>query len=295
MTDAIVSLESGKQRLQLIPKFGGAVAAWEWKTGNAWTPLFRSWNRVSEDGYTFACFPLVPWANRMTHGGFDYEGFFHSIQPNREGEPFPIHGDGWLQAWELADRSENRIRLALESHGFGGNPYHYRSTETFLLLDDGLQIDLTATHLGRNTLPYGLGLHPYFVRNAQTRLMAKTEGVWLSGTDAIPTEHVTTFPATWNYNTPAPLDGPMIDNCFTGWNGKAVIDYPEHELRLTMIVPDCNGYTLLYRPPGLDYFCLEPITHPIDAFHMPEQPGLAFLSHGDSLALRTKFLISAAR
>jgi aldose 1-epimerase len=294
MTPNTISLESGTQRLQLAPELGGGVTAWDWKTENDWTPLFRRWDGVSNDRYALACFPLVPWSNRITEGGFEHEGVFYPIHPNRAQERYPIHGDGWLQAWKVAEHSDTRIKLSLESRYFEGSPYHYRSAQTFLLLPDGLQIDLTVTHMGPRSLPYGLGLHPYFACNADTRLRFKADGVWLSGEDPIPIEQTTNFPATWDYNTPSSLEGPLIDNCFTGWNGKAVIDYPDRNLSLTMVMPDCNGYALLYRPPGLDYFCLEPITHPIDAFHMPNQPGLAFLAHGDSLALRTKFLIGAS-
>lgn len=291
MTAEIISLESNTQRLHIAPELGGSVTAWDWKSSDGWQPLFRPWDGTSGDRYTLACFPLVPWSNRITHGGFEQDGVFYQIHANRTEEHYPIHGDGWLQAWNAAEHTSNRIKLTLESHGFDGNPYNYRASETFQLLPDGLQIDLTVTNNGQKPLPYGLGLHPYFVRNADTQLQFKAEGVWLSGADPIPTEHTTSFPPTWDYNQPAPLDGPLIDNCFTGWNGKATINYPDRGLSLTMIMPDCNGYTLLYRPPGLDYFCLEPITHPINAFHMPNQPGLVFLSHGDSLALRTKFLI----
>ena len=291
MTANIITVESDTQRLQLAPHMGGSVTVWDWKTDDKWTPLFRPWDGISGDRYTLACFPLVPWSNRITDGGFEYEGVFYQIHANRTEEHYPIHGNAWLQSWQIEERADNRIKLALESRGFDGSAYTYRSTETFLLQPDGLQIDLTVTNMGKKTLPFGLGLHPYFTRNTRTRLQFKAEGVWLSGDDPIPTEHTANLPPTWDYNTLAPLDGPLIDNCFSGWNGKAIIDYPDRGLSITMVMPDCNGYTLLYRPPGLDYFCLEPITHPINAFHMPGQPGLAYLGHGDSLALRTKLLI----
>jgi aldose 1-epimerase len=60
-----------------------------------------------------------------------------------------------------------------------------------------------------------------------------------------------------------------------------------------MEMADCSGYSLMYRPPGLSYFCLEPITHPIDAFHMEGGPGLVVLSHGQSLSLTTRLSVSA--
>lgn len=294
MATNIIALESETQRLRLAPELGGSATGWDWKAGNGWSPLFRPWDGASGDRYTLACFPLVPWSNRITQGGFDYDDTFYPIRANRTAEHYPIHGDGWLQAWQVAERADDRIKLALESRGFDGNPYHYRSTQTFLLLPDGLQIDLTVTNTGQKTLPFGLGLHPYFNRNAGTRLQFKSEGIWLCGDDPIPTQHTTNFPPGWDYNAPAPLppDAPLIDNCYTGWNGKARIEYPDRGLALTMVMPDCNGYTLFYRAPGRDFFCLEPVTHPIDAFHMHDFPGMAFLAHGDSLALRTKFLVS---
>lgn len=291
----IISLESTNQRLQLAPTLGGGVTAWDWKSAgqstSKWTPIFRPWNRLMSDRYTLACFPLVPWSNRITHGGFEQDGVFYPIRPNREDERYPIHGDGWLQSWQTVDHAESSVRVLLESHAYDGNPYHYVSTQTFTLLPSGMEIILDVTHLGDRPLPYGLGLHPYFVRNAATRLLWKTTGVWLSGDDLIPKVHTQDFPPTWDYNAPSSLEGPLIDNCFTGWNGKARIEYPDRGLTVAMSMADCKGDSLMYRPPGQAYFCLEPITHPIDAFHMPARPGLVTLSAGQSLTLKTTFLV----
>lgn len=294
MTAEIVSLQSGNQRLRLVPNLGGGIAAWDWQTADGWTPLFRPWDGASEDRYTFACFPLVPWSNRITQGGFEQDGVFHPIRANRTDDPYPIHGDGWLQPWKIHDQSDRRIHLSLESRRFDANPYEYAATQILSLLPDGMAIDLTVTHQGDHPLPYGLGLHPYFVRNTETRLLSKATGVWLSGKDPIPVGHTTDFPPTWDYNMPSSLEGPLIDNCFTGWDGRSVIDYPDRGLTVTMTMEDCNGYSLMYRPPGLPYFCLEPITHPIDAFHMPDRPGLVVLSRSEHLSLKTHFLVEAS-
>jgi aldose 1-epimerase len=291
MQNDTLTLVTDQQRLRLAPHLGGSVAAWEWKRENDWLPLLRPWDGTTRDLYATACFPLVPWSNRITGGGFEFDGKFHSIRPNRTGEAYPIHGDGWLQEWRIGEHGGDHALLELESHRFDGNPYDYRAEQRFSLLPDGLAIELAVTHLGDEPLPYGLGLHPYFVRNAATRLRARTDGVWLSGDDPIPVEHSTSFPPTWDYNQPAPLDGPMIDNCFTGWDGKAVIQYPDRGWTVTMTMADPKGYSLMYRPPGFDYFCYEPITQPIDAFHMPGMPGLRVLAKGESMVLRAEFTV----
>jgi aldose 1-epimerase len=293
MAAEIVTLEYGKHRLRLVPELGGGIASWEWKSAQGWTPMLRAWDEVSEDRYTLACFPLTPWSNRITGGGFEHDGAFHPIRPNRIGEPYPIHGDGWLQRWHVAGHAQDSIRLTLESHRFDGNPYHHVSTQDFKLLPDGLAIDLAVTHIGEGSLPYGLGLHPYFLRSRHTLLRSRVSGVWLAGRDAIPIAHTDSLPPTWDFNEPAPMEGTFIDNCFTGWDGESVISYPDRRLSITMSMADCNGYSLLYRPPEFNYFCLEPITHPIDAFHMPGRPGLVNLAQGQSLTLKTKFMIGS--
>ncbi|MGS0740296.1 aldose 1-epimerase [Glaciimonas sp. GG7] len=288
----IITLESATQRLQLLPTLGGSIAAWEWQHAQQWHPLLRGWDGQSKDCTATACFPLVPWSNRITEGEFTHQGRHYPVSANRAGEQYPIHGDGWQQKWRVSKQTASSIELTLKSERFNGNPHVYRCTQTFTLLDDGLSIALAVTHLGAEALPYGLGLHPYFPRNAATSFHAHTAGVMLSGNDCIPTAHTSVFPQTWDYNRPAAMDGPLIDNCFTGWDGKAVVSQPERGLQITMTSDHCNGYGLLYRPPGQDFFCFEPVTHPIDAFHLSGKPGLMTLAKGQTLAMHTTFNVS---
>ncbi len=290
-----VTLRSGRQRLSVLPGLGASIAAWDLEWRGAWTPLMRPWGGA-DDLYTTACFPLVPWSNRITEGGFMHKDLHYPVLQNRAGENYPIHGDGWLQAWRVAEQSDRHIVLALDSAQYDGDPYTYSATQTLTLNQDGLTINLQVTNRGTEELPFGLGLHPYFPRNAETRLQSHADGVWLCGADPIPTGHTRDFPATFDYNRFAPvefpIDGPLIDNCFTGWDGLSHIDYPDRGLRLSMQMEDCKGYSLMYRPPGLDYFCLEPITHPIDAFHMPGRDGLVNLAPDASMRLLTHFIVS---
>jgi len=144
-------------------------------------------------------------------------------------------------------------------------------------------------------MPYGLGLHPWFLRSATTRLTTSVQGVWLSGADPLPTKHTTEFPAGWDPRAGMEVNGTLIDNAYTGWSGQACIAWPEHQLALTMQVPDIqsrgqnDGYCLLYRPPAGPAFCFEPVTHPIDAFHVTGHPGLQTLRQGESLTLHVQW------
>ncbi|WP_075257163.1 aldose 1-epimerase [Herbaspirillum camelliae] len=287
----IHTLQAGRQRLHVLPSLGGALAGWEWQRERQWLPLLRPWSADPAALYATACFPLLPWSNRITGGGFDFDGKHYPLVPNRPGEPYPIHGDGWRQAWTITAQAEDRMTLELESDRCDGNPYVYRARQLLTLRENALEIELRVTNTGTETLPYGLGLHPYFVRDAQTRLQFRSRGVWLSGPDRIPTSFTRQLPPGWDYNRPATLEDKLIDNCFEGWDGLAMIEDPTRGLRLQMHTTDRSGYVLMFRPVKQPFFCLEPVTHPIDAFHRPKRPGLIDLAPGEDMVLLTRFSV----
>lgn len=290
----ITWLSHAGQRLGLVPSMGGGVVGWQLERGTTVIDLWRPWDGINADMYSLASFAMVPWTNRISGGGFEIDGRFYPIANNRKGEPYPIHGNGWLQPWALSQPSPSSLEMTLESHRFGGDPYEYQATQLFRLVDGGLDQTVTVTHLGAAPLPYGIGLHPWYVRGPQTRLQADVSGVWLCGDDPIPTSHTQAFPATWNLRQKLDVNGSLIDNTYTGWSGESVITWPEHHLALHMRVPQLrqaggNGFCLLYRAPEGSAFCFEPVTHPIDAFHLPGRPGLKVLAAGESLKLHVEW------
>jgi aldose 1-epimerase len=287
----IVWLEAAGQRLGLVPQLGGGVAAWQCVHNGSLVHLWRPWSGESEDRYTLASFAMLPWSNRISGGGFEHGGRFHAMQPNRAGEPYPIHGDGWLQPWDLRRSDDASAVMRLSSSRFAGNPHAYDSEQRFSLVDGGLDQSLSVTHRGAEPLPYGLGLHPWFPRTERTRLEAQVGGVWLSGGDPLPTRHTVQLPPSWDLRQGAPMHGDPIDNAYTGWDGHARITWPERGLALRMRTlaiqtpagPVDPAYCLLYRPVAGQAFCFEPITQPIDAFHLEGRPGLVTLSKGQTV------------
>ena len=295
----IAWLDAHGQRLALVPRLGGGVAAWQVLRDGRAHELFRRWDGCSDDRYTLSSFAMVPWSNRISRGGFEQDGRVHAVAPNRVGEPYPIHGDGWLQPWTLQRQDDGAATMRLVSSGFGGNPYRYEALQEFRLVDGGLDQAVTVTHRGPDPLPYGLGLHPWFPRTPRTRLQASVDGVWLCGRDPIPTQHTARLPAGWDLNGGASMHGEPIDNAYTGWDGHARLEWPERalSLHLRMLPLQMPGgerppqYCLLYRPPTGDAFCFEPITQPIDAFHLDGRPGLVVLAPGQMLSLRVQWRV----
>jgi aldose 1-epimerase len=111
----------------------------------------------------------------------------------------------------------------------------------------------------------------------------------------LPKEQTSNFLPTWDLNAGISASGSLIDNCFTGWDGTAKVTWPDQALQLTLSQSMASAevsthsaspnYLLVFRKATGDHFCLEPVTHPIDAFHQPGQPGLQVLQKGESLTL----------
>jgi aldose 1-epimerase len=278
-----LELASGRSRLVLVPDLGGGIAEWSWQREGRSVPLFRPWDRSSADPYTFASFPLVPWSNRISGGGFDSAAGFVPLTPNRADDPYPIHGHGFMRPWKVSAHLADRAELVLESAP-EDVPWRYRAVQRLELDEGRLTHRLSVTHLGPEPMPYGLGLHPYFPRSATTRLSFAVTGAWESRPDRIPLRLVEPPPAEWDFRGGRLVEGDaLIDNCFTGWDGQATIDLPEEGVALTL--RSRTPYLLLYRPPDFPFFCLEPVTHPIDAIHLPGRPGVVELETGRSLEL----------
>lgn len=293
---------SGSQRLGLTPSMGGSVATWALeRTGFAPFDLFRPWDCIFHADplqIGFASYPLAPWSNRISHGGFSVDGKFHTIATNTD-LPYPIHGDAWQQHWQYQQHDAVSLEMTLESNQFNGNPYHYRALQTFKLVDGGMDQTLTVTHLGNTPLPYGLGQHPWLPRNELTTVHAQVIGVWLSHPDCLPKEHTSAFSPSWDLKAGIFAAGSLIDNCFTGWDGIARVTWPDQMLQLTLNQTQLKSigtakvsaystppnYLVLFRKATGDHFCLEPVSHPIDAFHLPGQAGLQMLKKGESLTL----------
>lgn len=276
----LLHLEDRLTRLSLAPELGGSLVNWIAKDGGH--ALLRPSDQAALAAGTprrLACYPLVPWSNRIAEGGFDVPDGWLALAPNTDHDPYPIHGSAWQQPWQVSQRGAAHICLRLDST----EPFAYRAEQRIELADGCLRIHLQVTHLASRSAWHGIGFHPYFPRTAETQVCAPASKVWLCDDGRLPVREET-LPSAWDFRQPRRLPAQTIDNAFSDWNGHCQISQVDAGYRL-----DChvNGaaYYLLYCPAGQDFFCFEPVTHPVNAHHLPGRPGLRLLSRGQSLAL----------
>ncbi|MEE4156611.1 aldose 1-epimerase [Pseudomonas viridiflava] len=284
----VLTLEDGLTRLTLAPETGGSIV--NWTVLSSGQPLLRHSSDEALAAGTprkLALYPLAPWSNRIGDGGFDTPDGWLALSPNSVNDALPIHGSAWQQAWDVVEQTETHVCLQLDSR----IPFAYQARLRYTLLDGRLSIELSTTHLDSRAAWHGLGLHPYLPRTPETRLQAKASQVWLCDEAGLPTE-LQDLPDEWDFQYGNSLPHAKLDNGFTEWDGRSVVRQPDLDYELHC---EAGGseYFLVFCPPGLDFFCFEPVSHPVNAHHLPGHPGLKLLQRGESMTLAFSLLYRA--
>jgi len=275
-----LSLRTASAEVMIAPSKGGAILSFSIGGHD----ILRKTDSSDPDILETACFPLVPYANRICSGSFPFRGLSYILPPNFGDHPHPLHGLGWTSSWEVRSQSHNSATL---SHGHVAGsawPWSYEATQQISLSPYAVEICLILLNTDREAMPFGLGLHPYFPCEAGSRLSFRSEGVWLTSPDLIPTElSPAARLADWSPGNKVSGEH-LIDNCYTGWDGSAVIEQPS--ARSLAIDARNAAFAHVYRPPSSDFFCFEPVTHAPNAFNHDD--GVAVLEPGKSAELEMR-------
>ncbi|MEA3110648.1 MAG: aldose 1-epimerase [Caballeronia sp.] len=150
-----ITLANAQLRLDIAPALGGGITRFDWRSDGALVPIFRPCLTPSAatDPNELACYPLLPYSNRIGGGRFQFLGRGVDVPCNRPGEPLPLHGDGWLGAWDVATESSTHVRLTLDRRH--GAPYSYTASQSFMLEASTLVVTLYIENTGRDALPFG--------------------------------------------------------------------------------------------------------------------------------------------
>ena len=104
----IYTLSQGALKLEVSDQ-GGVIEGF-WRDA---APLLRPGKKsgVATDA---SCFPLVPFANRVSGNRFVWQGREYQLQPNVEWDAHYLHGDAWLGQGQCVPRSDDSLGLVYE-------------------------------------------------------------------------------------------------------------------------------------------------------------------------------------
>jgi len=288
-----ISLTAGNLRLDVSPSIGGAISAFEWTAAGAAHPILRKCHTPLEKVLDADCFPLVPYVNRIRGGCFTFRGRTVRLQPNMPGDPSPLHGQGWLNAWAVEGHDEASAILAYD-HAPGEWPWSYEARQHFSLDESGLSIRLTCRNTSAEPMPCGLGVHPYFPCGPETKIDTHVDCAWTVDENVLPVAKV---PAEGRYDLNGRhACGQDLDNGFGGWGGEARMTDPDWPYDLRLSSPEAKFFQL-YSPLQGHIFVAEPVTHANCALNHRESEwtklGMRVLEPGQAMSLDARLEVTA--
>lgn len=229
------------------------------------------WNPIDT-----ACFPLVPFSNRIERGRFTFNGHKATLSPNMGDHPHAIHGQGWLGKWTPTLKTDTACEM-LFAYRSGEWPWSYNACQKIALHTDSFRHEVSVTNKSEHPMPAGLGFHPQFTRTPACFIQTGTEFVWLTTPDGIPTEKVS-VPQDWALADGKYVSDLDVDHCFAEWNRVARIEWPELRSALTISADEIFDHLVVFVPQGQNFFCVEPVSHMPNALNQSDPLGAGMVA-----------------
>jgi aldose 1-epimerase len=279
----MLTLASGASSIVVAPEHGAALTGWMIGT----TPILRRalpQAVVAGDPHAMACFPILPYCNRIGHSRFGWRGTDYQVKRNFGDHPHSIHGIGWQRAWTVLEADTRSTTLALQHSPDRSWPFGFAATVSYVLTETSLTVEVRLTNRHDGPAPAGIGLHPYFPKTHDPTLRFNATGAWENGPGGLPSRYGP-VPAGWVHTDPRRIVESRLDNCFTGWDGTADIQAGPASLRIEASA--AFRQLQVFTPSWADFFCVEPVSHVPDAVNrldLPADQAMHVLDPGETLS-----------
>jgi aldose 1-epimerase len=282
------TLAHADSRAEIAPATGGALAALRWRGHD----ILRA-APAGAGVRQMACYPLVPYSNRIGNACLQAGEETHALRANFPPEPHSIHGFGWQRAWQVTARADDSAELELSHAGDADWPFACTARQTVLLDGAGLRLTLSVRNDDTRAMPAGLGFHPYFPLAPGLRLQTQWDGVWSMSDDRLPAGLAPAAQAS-PFATPQPVAGWHSDHCYSGWTGRASLDYGAYAVQLSAS-ENCRHLVCFAPNDERNFIAIEPVTHANNAFALAHQgaagTGMRLLAPGESLHIAMRLAI----
>ncbi len=251
----MIELEAGEALVEVSQADGGRVA--RLRVGGR--DLLVQGDS-SDDPLLWGSYPMAPWAGRLRHGRFEFDGLPYEVTINMA--PHAIHGTTFTRRWEVIDAGLDHAELECPlDWSFGG-----RAHQHLQLTPEALVCVLTVV-AGGEPMPATIGWHPWFVKPTSDRL--SFEAMYLRDDEYVPTGRLVDPPRRpW-------------DDCFVGPHHPLQLRYASElgkpELVIT-VTSDCDHWVVYDQPEHAT--CVEPQSGPPDSFNVG---GATVLAPGEML------------
>lgn len=218
---------------------------------------------------------LFPICGNLPDNTYTYNGKSYTLKQ---------HGFARDAAWQVIGSSDNSVTIELTSSDrtLNSYPFAFQLQITYTLVQNRLEILQNITNLSQETMPFSIGLHPYFlVKNkSSVNLHIPAKTMW-NNVKQVEEDYAGAFD----------FDQPEIDNALMLDNSASCVIMQSDQGRLTVSFDPQYKVFVVWAIQGKDYICLEPWTAGRNA--MNTGINLLRLAPQTSQALRVVYTIEA--
>ncbi|MEX3940585.1 hypothetical protein AB4Y44_13740 [Paraburkholderia sp. BR10937] len=282
-------LSNAYLRLDVEAGRHGGIAQLEWNDRGVWTPVFRQAERRGHGAAPrrLSCQPSI-WVQNAAQ---DIEAAAASsgsqpVGASRRAPVADVAPDVALMGdWKLDSTGEKCLRLIAEV------AERYKAVQTYELDGPTLGIAIELENTGHTPLPCEIEVSPVLVRDSDTRISAPAGGIWIALENG-KTPRLVPAPFAWQFGVTYPLPAKAVDHAFTGWGGRALVEWPARQFSLAIV-----GNTDCYRRrayPEDDSFSFQVMNDQSEHRYIREGDGvrgLSVLAAGQTLSRRVSFTV----
>jgi aldose 1-epimerase len=221
---------------------------------------------------------LAPWPNRLDGGKYEFDGRVHQLPLNEPQAGNAIHGLVRWSAWCAVSHEAARVVMEHHLHPQPGYPFAVLLRVDYSLSGDGLTVRTSASNVGREPCPYGMGAHPYLtlggrVDDLHLRVPATT--VLESDERGLPCSAVAVDGTEYDFRHARLVGGSVLDHCFTDLDrdddGMARVRLAGANRSVTLAIDESYAFVMVFTGDPLPdvarrALAVEPMTCPPNAF-----------------------------
>jgi aldose 1-epimerase len=251
-----VTIGAGRASVIVDPRAGGRIA----QITVAGQPLLIEPDVSRAPTIRWGSFPMAPWAGRIRHGRFTFDGREHQLVcnhldgpgaatkgalPDEQARNHAIHGTVFAQPWQVDEVSSAVVSMHCSLDSGGSWPFAGGiARQRIEVDDDGVDCALSV-EATRSRFPVVIGWHPWLRAPAEFRF--QPTAMYERDALGIPTGALV-----------EPTAGPW-DDCFVA-SGPAIVEYDRDVVPVITVSSDCDHGVIFDEP--VDSLCVEPQSGP---------------------------------
>lgn len=251
--------QQAQSRLEIVPERGGMVSAWRIRDQYI---LYMDTERFANpDSSVRGGIPILfPICGNLPDNVYTHNGQQYTLKR---------HGFARDLPWEVAEKGTQEdcasLTLVLNSNEQtrAVYPFDFQLTFTYVFAGNTLKIQQRYTNHSAETMPFSVGLHPYFWTPEKSQLAFDIPA---SQSQDQNTGEVHPFGTTFN------LSRDEIDVALRPLSREFAFMSDRHRgLKITLIYSDLYSTLVFWTVKGKQYCCLEPWSSPRNALNTGEQ------------------------